>query len=137
MLLPVLIPSLIEHSASDEDNMIESFSLGQYPAPRPRGRSQTAPMPPSAESHSQFSRKPRLQPLRREQTSPGPSRTPLAAPLDALKEAYAALAKAEALADDYSGNGDDFDVEEIMQARQLTHQISAVLDERIVKKREG
>ncbi|KJA24353.1 hypothetical protein HYPSUDRAFT_200581 [Hypholoma sublateritium FD-334 SS-4] len=114
------------HDASDDD-VLESLSLGQYPTrSRIRYRSQTAPEPGDTMDVATDMRP--SHPLRREQTSPGPQRgaTTLAAPLDALRNAYAALADTEGMSQD--------DVEEILQARHLARRIDQVLDERIFSK---
>ena len=116
----------VDHDVSDDD-MLESLSLGQYPArSRVRYRSQTAPEPGDSADVSSDMRP--SHPLRREQSSPGPQRglTTLATPLDALRHAYAALADTDGMS--------QVDVEEIRQARQLARRIDQVLDDRIFSK---
>ncbi len=108
--------------ASDDD-MLESLSLGQYPArSRVRYRSQTAPEPGDSADVSSDMRP--SHPLRREQSSPGPQRG--LTPLDALRHAYAALADTDGMS--------QVDVEEIRQARSLARRIDQVLDDRIFSK---
>lgn len=104
-----------------DDEYILSPSLGEYPLrSRRRERSQTAPQLINESSHQATY----PQPLRRNQTSPLHSKTS-SAQLDVLQQAYAVITDM---------GTSQVDVQDIMQAKRLAHQISRVLDEQMCAK---
>jgi hypothetical protein len=86
---------------------------------RRRERSQTAPQLINESSHPTYP-----QPLRRNQTSPLHNKAS-SAQLDALQHAYAVITDI---------GTSQVDVQDIMQAKRLAHQISQVLDEQMCAK---
>ena len=107
----------LQHS---DDECILSPSLGEYPLrSRRRERSQTAPQLINEPSHPMYP-----QPLRRNQTSPLQNKAS-SAQLDALQHAYAVITDM---------GTSQVDVQDIMQAKRLAHQINQVLDEQMCAK---
>lgn len=107
-------------SQHPEDEYILSPSLDEYPLrSRRRERSQTAPQLMNESPQSMYP-----QPLRRNQTSPLHNKAS-SAQLDALRHAYAVVTDM---------GTSQVDVQDIMQAKRLAHQISQVLDEQMCVK---
>lgn len=103
----------------DDENIL-SPSLSEYPLrSRRRERSQTAPQLINESSHPMYP-----QPLRRNQTGPLKSKAS-STQLDALQHAYAVIADM---------GTSQVDVQDIMQAKRLAHQINQVLDEQMCAK---
>lgn len=121
----VLDTGLAENNAigsqhSDDECLLSPSLGGEYPLrSKLRKRSQTAPQLINESSHPTYP-----QPLRRNQTSPLQNKVS-SAQLDALQHAYAVITDI---------GTSQVDVQDIMQAKRLAHQISQVLDEQMCAK---